>query len=491
MRRGKALIFELGRPGRVGFSLPQCDVPKQEVSQLIPPQMLRKETPDLPEVSEGEAVRHYVELSTRNHGVDSGFCPLGSCTMKYNPKVNEEIASLPGFTQLHPYQPENLSQGALGLLWEMEQLLAEITGMDRVTMQPVAGAHGELTGLMLIQAYHAQRGDKRTKVICPDSAHGTNPASATMAGFELVTIKSNARGLVDLEALKAALDEDVAALMLTNPNTLGLFEAEIKEIADAVHAVGGLLYYDGANLNAIMGYARPGDMGFDVVHLNLHKTFATPHGGGGPGSGPVGIKDSLAPFLPVPVVEKVGGKYCLNYDLPHSIGKVHGFYGNFNVIVKAYCYIRQMGAQGLKQASTDAVINANYLRHLLKDDYDLPKGGIPCKHEFVLSGRKQKKATGVTTADIAKRLLDFGIHPPTIYFPLIVEEALMIEPTETESKETLDRFVGVMKAIAREAETEPEKVKNAPHTTPVGRLDEVTAARNPVVIWERDLKWTP
>lgn len=486
MRREKALIFEMGRPGRVGFSLPQCDVPEKESSQLIPAQLLRESPPQLPEVSEGEAVRHYVELSTRNHGVDSGFYPLGSCTMKYNPKVNETIAALPGFSLLHPYQGEDLSQGALGLLWETEQLLAELTGMDYVTMQPAAGAHGELTGLLLIQAYHSSRGEKRTKVICPDSAHGTNPASAAMAGFDLVTVKSNERGLVDLDALKEVLDEDVAGLMLTNPNTLGLFEAEIKEIAAAVHAVGGLLYYDGANLNAIMGYSRPGDMGFDVVHLNIHKTLGTPHGGGGPGSGPVGIKKSLAPFLPVPVVEKGADAYHLNYDLPETIGKVHGFYGNFNVVVKAYSYIRQMGAEGLKQASTDSVINANYLRHLLKEDYYLPHDEIPCKHEFVISALWQKKATGVGAADIAKRLLDFNIHPPTVYFPLIVEEALMIEPTETESKETLDRFVAIMKQIAREAETEPEKIKGAPLTTPVGRLDEVTAARNPIIAWKRE-----
>lgn len=485
MRKEKALIFELGSSGREGFSLPASDVPEQDLADLIPPSFLRETAPDLPEVSEGEAVRHYVELSRRNFGVDNGFYPLGSCTMKYNPKINEDVAALPGFAQVHPYLPKELSQGALQVLYELDQYLSEITGMDRVTVQPAAGAHGELTGLMLIRAYHNNRGNNRTTVICPDSAHGTNPASAAMAGFKVLTIPSNDKGLVDLEALKAALDEDVAALMLTNPNTLGLFEVDIHEIADLVHQVGGLLYYDGANLNAVMGHARPGDMGFDVVHLNLHKTFSTPHGGGGPGSGAVGVKKELIPFLPVPVVEKEQDRYTLSYDVPLSIGKVQGFYGNFGTALKAYTYIRQMGGRGLRQASSDAVLNANYVRHLLKDAYLLPHGDGPCKHEFVLSAKNFKDKYGVRTLDIAKRLIDYGVHPPTVYFPLIVDEGLMIEPTETESKQTLDEFVQVMKAIAKEAATDPESVLSAPHTTVVGRLDEVKAARHLVLRREK------
>ncbi|NMA55726.1 MAG: aminomethyl-transferring glycine dehydrogenase subunit GcvPB [Firmicutes bacterium] len=481
MRREKALIFELGSPGREGFSLPASDVPEREPADLIPSTFLRERAPDLPQVSEGEAVRHYVELSRRNFGVDSGFYPLGSCTMKYNPKINEDVAALPGFAQLHPYQPEELSQGMLQMLYELDQYLAELTGMDRVTVQPAAGAQGELTGLMLIRAYHEHRGDKRRTVICPDSAHGTNPASAAMSGYKVLEIPSTKQGLVDVKALEEALDEDVAALMLTNPNTLGLFEVDIPKIAELVHKVGGLLYYDGANLNAIMGHARPGDMGFDVVHLNLHKTLSTPHGGGGPGSGAVGVKKDLVPFLPVPVVEKVQDKYSLNYDLPHSIGKVQGFYGNVGVALKAYTYMLQMGAAGLKQASSDAVLNANYVRHLLKNDYWLPHDYGPCKHEFVLSAKNLKDKYGVRTLDIAKRLIDHGVHPPTVYFPLIVDEALMIEPTETESKQTLDEFIEVMKAIAKEAATNPEVVLEAPHTSVVGRLDEVKAARQLVL----------
>ncbi|HKM39735.1 MAG TPA: aminomethyl-transferring glycine dehydrogenase subunit GcvPB [bacterium] len=481
MRPEKALIFELGSPGREGFSLPASDVPRQDLAELLPPKCLRTKGLDLPQVSEGEAVRHYVELSRRNFGVDSGFYPLGSCTMKYNPKINEEIASLAGFARTHPYQPERLSQGALQMLYEIDEGLSELTGMERVTVQPAAGAQGELTGLMLIRAYHEHRGDKRTTVICPDSAHGTNPASAAMAGYKVVEIPSTEKGLVDLDALKAALDEDVAALMLTNPNTLGLFEVDIHKIAQLVHEVGGLLYYDGANLNAVMGHARPGDMGFDVVHLNLHKTLSTPHGGGGPGSGAVGVKKELVPFLPVPVVEKKQDDYFLNYDLPLTIGKVQGFYGNFGVALKAYVYMRQLGADGLKDASSYAVLNANYVRHLLKDDYWLPHDYGPCKHEFVLSAKNLKDKYGVRTLDIAKRLIDHGVHPPTVYFPLIVDEALMIEPTETESQQTLDEFVAAMKAIAREAASDPEVVLSAPHTSVVGRLDEVKAARHLVL----------
>ncbi len=486
MRKEQALLFELGAPGRRGCSLPQPDVPLKPLSELLPAKMQRQIPLGLPELSEGELVRHYTALSTRNHGVDSGFYPLGSCTMKYNPKVNEEVARLPGFASLHPCQPVGSIQGALELLHRAESLLAEITGMARITFQPAAGAHGELLGMMLIHAYHESRNDQRKTVLIPDSAHGTNPASAVMAGYEIKEVPSDERGLVDLKALRAALDSSVAALMLTNPNTLGLFEKDILEIAAAVHDAGGLLYYDGANLNAIMGHARPGDMGFDVVHLNLHKTFATPHGGGGPGSGPVGVKAHLAPFLPLPQVEHGEKGYFWNEDLPLSIGKVHGFYGNFGVIVKAYTYMVMMGAAGLRQAASDAVLNANYLMERLKKSYVLPYDRR-CMHEFVLSARDQKKK-GVSAGDIAKALLDYGFHPPTVYFPLIVEEALMVEPTETESKETLDRFAEVMEEIARLAEEEPARLTSAPHTTPVGRLDEVRAARNPRVCWDGDKK---
>jgi len=484
---GKKLIFELSKPGRVAYSLPEPDVPAIEPEEVLPEELLRDEPPELPEVSEPDLVRHYIELSRRNYGVDNGFYPLGSCTMKYNPKVHEDVARLPGFARIHPYQPEETVQGALQLMYELQQYLAEITGMDRVTLQPAAGAQGEWTGLMMIRAYHESRGDTgRNKVIVPDSAHGTNPASATVAGFQAVTVPSDERGLVDVEALRAAVGEDTAALMLTNPNTLGLFEREIQEIADIVHQAGGLLYYDGANANAILGIARPGDMGFDVVHLNLHKTFTTPHGGGGPGAGPVGVKKELAPFLPVPVVEKGEDGYYLKEDLPQSIGRGKGFYGNFGILVRAYAYIRTMGPDGLRRVSENAVLNANYVMRKLAPYFDLPYPQH-CKHEFVLSGKRQKKL-GVRTLDMAKRLLDFGIHPPTIYFPLIVEECLMIEPTETESKETLDRFIDAMIQIAREAEENPERVQEAPTATVVKRLDEVTAARKPVLRWEKNEK---
>ena len=483
---GKAdmpLIFERSKPGRVAYSLPEPDVPEASVTACIPAHLLRRVPAELPEVSEPDLIRHYTELSRRNHGIDNGFYPLGSCTMKYNPKVNEDVARLPGFAHVHPLQPEEMVQGALELMWHLQEYLAEITGMDAVTLQPAAGAHGEWTGLMMIRAYHEARGEKRTKVIVPDSAHGTNPASATVAGMQTVTIPSDARGLVDLEALKRAVDENTAALMLTNPNTLGLFEEDILEIAKIVHDVGGLLYYDGANANAILGIARPGDMGFDVVHLNLHKTFTTPHGGGGPGAGPVGVKKDLIPFLPVPVVVKEGDRYRLDYDRPQSIGRVKGFYGNFGMLVRAYAYIRTMGPDGLRQVSECAVLNANYLMRRLAPYFDLPYDRH-CKHEFVLSGRRQKKL-GVRTLDMAKRLLDFGFHPPTIYFPLIVDECLMIEPTETEAKETLDAFADAMIQIAKEAEENPDLVLNAPHTTVVKRLDEVTAARKPILRWQK------
>lgn len=479
-KHDKALIFELSAEGRVGYSLPACDVPEAPLDELIPAKLRRQTPAALPEVYEVDVIRHYTALSRRNFGVDNGFYPLGSCTMKYNPKINEDVARFPGFAKIHPYQPEASIQGALELLYTLQRDLAEITGMDRVTLQPAAGAHGEWTGLMMIRAYHEARGERRTKVIVPDSAHGTNPASATVAGFDTITIPSNGKGLVDLDALRGAVGPDTAALMLTNPNTLGLFEEHIAEIAAIVHEAGGLVYYDGANANAIMGITRPGDMGFDVVHLNLHKTMSTPHGGGGPGAGPVGVKAKLIPYLPAPIVDRRSdGTYYLNGDLPESIGRVKSFYGNFGILVRAYTYTRTLGPDGLRRVSEDAVLNANYLMRRLAPHYDVAFDRH-CKHEFVLSGRRQKKQ-GVRTLDIAKRLLDFGYHPPTIYFPLNVEECIMIEPTETESKETLDAFAETMIRIAREAEETPELVINAPYTTVVKRLDETLAARRPVL----------
>lgn len=480
----QALIFESSTPGRIGYSLPEMDVPELDLEGLLPEGYLRSEEPELPEVSELDIMRHYTALSRRNHGVDSGFYPLGSCTMKYNPKINENVARFNGFAHVHPLQDESSVQGALELLYDLQEHLIEITGMDEVTLQPAAGAHGEWTGLMMIRAYHEANGDlKRTKVIVPDSAHGTNPASATVAGLETITVKSNENGLVDLDDLKRVVGEDTAALMLTNPNTLGLFEENIVEMAEIVHAAGGKLYYDGANLNAVLSKARPGDMGFDVVHLNLHKTFTGPHGGGGPGSGPVGVKADLIPFLPKPVITKRGEEYVFDYDRPQSIGRVKPYYGNFGINVRAYTYIRSMGPDGLKAVTEYAVLNANYMMRRLAEYYDLPFDKH-CKHEFVLSGRRQKKL-GVRTLDIAKRLLDFGYHPPTIYFPLNVEECIMIEPTETESKETLDSFVDIMIQIAKEAEENPEIVQEAPHTTVVGRMDEATAARKPILKYQK------
>jgi glycine dehydrogenase subunit 2 len=480
----QSLIFELSKPGRVGYSIPELDVPEVNVESIIPSDYLRTEEPELPEVSELQIVRHYTALSNRNHGVDSGFYPLGSCTMKYNPKINEDVARFPGFANIHPLQDEETVQGAMEMMYRLQTSLAEITGMDEVTLQPAAGAHGEWTGLMMIRAYHEANGDfNRTKVIVPDSAHGTNPASATVAGFESITVKSDERGLVDLEDLKRVVDQDVAALMLTNPNTLGLFEEHILEMAKIIHEAGGKLYYDGANANAILGFARPGDMGFDVVHLNLHKTFTGPHGGGGPGSGPVGVKADLIPFLPKPVLVKEDDVYKFEYNRPQSIGRVKPFYGNFGINVRAFTYIMTMGPDGLHQVSENAVLNANYMMRRLEPHFDLPFTQH-CKHEFVLSGRRQKKL-GVRTLDIAKRLLDFGYHPPTIYFPLSVEEAIMIEPTETESKETLDEFIEKMIQIAKEAEETPELVQEAPHTTVVKRLDEATAARKPILKYSK------
>ncbi|PAE24260.1 aminomethyl-transferring glycine dehydrogenase subunit GcvPB [Bacillus sp. 7894-2] len=483
-KEDQPLIFELSTEGRIGYSLPEMDIPEIDLGELLPEGYLREEEPELPEVSELDIMRHYTALSNRNHGVDSGFYPLGSCTMKYNPKINENVARFNGFAHLHPLQDESSVQGALELMYDLQEHLIEITGMDEVTLQPAAGAHGEWTGLMMIRAYHEANGDtKRTKVVVPDSAHGTNPASATVAGFETVTVKSDENGLVDLEDLRRVVGEDTAALMLTNPNTLGLFEENILEMAEIVHNAGGKLYYDGANLNAVLSKARPGDMGFDVVHLNLHKTFTGPHGGGGPGSGPVGVKADLIPYLPKPVLVKKGDQYEFDYDRPQSIGRVKPYYGNFGINVRAYTYIRTMGPDGLKAVTENAVLNANYMMRRLEPFFDLPFDRH-CKHEFVLSGKRQKKL-GVRTLDIAKRLLDFGYHPPTIYFPLNVEECIMIEPTETESKETLDAFVDAMIQIAKEAEENPEIVQEAPHTTVIGRLDETMAARKPVLRYQK------
>lgn len=472
MKKVNQTVFEQSRPGRVGYSLPESDVPVK----TLPSQLARKEPARLPEISELQLMRHYTRLSHDNFGVENGFYPLGSCTMKYNPKINEVIARLEGFAHIHPLQPAQTTQGALQLMYELQEDLKVITGMDGVSLQPAAGAHGEWTGLMMVRAYHKQNGEtNRTKVLVPDSAHGTNPSSANIAGYDVVSIPTTEAGLVDLDALRAKVGEDTAALMLTNPNTLGLFEKDIVEIADIVHEAGGLLYYDGANLNAIMAKTSPGLMGFDIVHLNLHKTFSTPHGGGGPGAGPVGVKAHIIPFLPVPRIVKEDNGFVLKEDEPLSIGRVKGYYGNFGVLVRAYTYIRTMGPIGLRKVSEGAVLHANYLAKRLQAAYDLPYDEV-CKHEFVLSGKNQKKL-GVRTLDIAKRLLDYGFYAPTVYFPLIVEEAIMIEPTETESKETLDEFVEVMLQIATEAKEHPELVQQAPHHKSVRRLDETRAAR--------------
>lgn len=474
------LLFELSSPGRKGYSLPEVDVPLMP----LPEEYLRGDLP-LPEVSEIDVVRHFTRLSQLNLCIDTAFYPLGSCTMKYNPKVNEEVARFAGFAQLHPYQDEATVQGALQLMYELQTYLGEISGLPFVSLQPAAGAHGELTGMLMIRAYHLRRGDEgRNVVLVPDSAHGTNPATATMCGSRVVTVRSDARGNIDVEELARLANHQTAGLMLTNPNTLGLFEEHILEVAEIIHRAGGLIYCDGANMNALLGIAKPGDLGADVLHFNLHKTFSTPHGGGGPGGGATVVREELAPYLPVPIVAKdeAEGRYYLDYERPFSIGRVRSFYGNFGVMVKAYSYIRSLGGKGLREVSENAVLNANYLLYRLKEAYDLPFDR-PCMHECVLSGQKQARK-GVRTLDIAKRLIDYGFHPPTIYFPLIVREALMIEPTETESRETLDAFAKAMLAIAREAEVDPELVKLAPHTAPVTRLDEVTAARKPNLIWE-------
>ncbi len=481
-KKEEPLIFEKSRRGRTAVAPPAPDVP---ISASIPERFLRTEASwdGFPEISEPDIVRHFTRLSEMNFGVDSGFYPLGSCTMKYNPKINEEACRLPGFSTLHPFEPEEMTQGALSLMYELEAYLCEIAGMDAVTLQPSAGAHGELCGLLVMAEYFKDKGRPRTKIIIPDTAHGTNPASAHLAGFKVVPVKSEGRGVLSAEAIRAVMDKDTAALMLTNPNTLGLFERNIKEIAGIVHKKGGLVYCDGANLNALMGIMRPGDMGVDVIQLNLHKTFSTPHGGGGPGSGPVGVKKHLGKYLPRPRIKKKGKRYTLDHECPKSIGALKAFYGNFAVLVRAYTYIRRMGRDGLKKASTIAVLNANYIKERLKGTYHLPFDET-CMHECVFSDKLQTPF-GITTLDIAKRLIDYGFHPPTIYFPLVVPGAIMIEPTETESLETLDEFIDAMKAIAVEARENPSLLKDAPQNAPISRVDETRAAREP------RLKWTP
>jgi len=478
--RPEALLIELSRPGTPGHQLPALDVP---VTDDLEPQLLRSDL-RVPELGELDVVRHFTHLAQRNFSIDSVFYPLGSCTMKYNPKVNEDVARLAGIARIHPMQPDETVQGALQVMFELQNLLAAITGFRTATLQPAAGAQGELAGMLMMRAYHHDRGDtRRDKVLVPDSAHGTNPATAAMCGFRTVTIASDRQGDVDLNALRQELDDTVVGLMLTNPNTLGLFEKQLREVTSAVHQAGGLVYGDGANLNAILGVVKPADMGFDCLHINVHKTFSTPHGAGGPGAGPVAVGDKLEPYLPVPVVvQRSDLSYALDYDRPKSIGRLKGYQGHFGILARGYTYIRMHGAAGLRAISETAVLNANYLRALLKDVYDLAYDRT-CMHEFVLSGRRQKQANGVRTLDIAKRLIDFSIHPPTIYFPLIVDEAIMIEPTETESKTTLDEFAAVMRQIAQECQLEPETVLHAPRTQVVGRLDEVTAARKPILRW--------
>jgi glycine dehydrogenase subunit 2 len=470
-------IYEKSQPGRRGLAIPKPDLPVPEV----PPELARREPPRLPELAEPEVLRHFTELSTRNFGVDTGFYPLGSCTMKYNPRVNERVVGLPGFRDLHPLADEDQIQGALELEWELQEILREVSGLDAVSLQPAAGSQGELTGLLLFRAYFDSigQGEQRRKIVIPDTAHGTNPASVTMAGYELAAVKTDARGNIDLDDLRGKVDEHTAGLMLTNPSTLGLFDENIEAVRDVFHGAGALMYYDGANLNAVCGISRPGDMGFDVVHINLHKTFSQPHGGGGPGGGPIAVRTSLEPFLPVPLVVKDGDRFRLDFDRPQSIGKVRAFTGPFGVFVRSYAFMRAWGP-ALREMSEVAVLNANYLLARLKDAYDLPFDRL-CMHEFVLSARNLKREHGITATDVAKRLMDFDFHPPTVYFPLVVSEALMIEPTETEAKETLDAFVEAMVTIAEEAASDPEQLRSAPHHRPVERLDEVRAAKQLVV----------
>ncbi len=481
-------IFELSSPGRRGYSFPPLDVPPVDPVEIFGEDQVRGEAPDFPELTEPEVVRHFTRLAEMNHHVDRGFYPLGSCTMKYNPKVNEDVAQLPGFTRLHPEADEAHSQGALALMHNLATHLAAISGMDEVSLQPPAGASGELAGMLIVRAYHTDRGNPRSKVIVPDSAHGTNPASLTLAGYEAVEIKSDSSGRVDVDELRRIVDSETAAIMITNPNTLGVFESRIAEIIEIVHGVGGLVYMDGANLNALLGIVRPGEIGFDLMHFNLHKTFSSPHGGGGPGSGPIGVTSKLVDYLPYPVIARDearsrGVEYYPDYERPKSIGKVHGVYGNFLVMVKAYAYILTLGPGGLRRVAENALLNANYLQRKLEGHYELPFKGY-CQHEFVLSASRQKEY-GVKALDVAKRLLDFGVHAPTVYFPLIVSEALMIEPTETESKRSLDHFIRVMIDIARESESNPEIVTGAPSRTPVSRLDEVRASKDLDVSWRR------
>jgi glycine dehydrogenase subunit 2 len=472
------LLFESSSPGRSGFSWPE----ERAASQTIPASFLRDEIADFPELGELEVLRHFTRLSQRNFAIESQFYPLGSCTMKYNPKINEVAARLAGFAQVHPLAPVEFLQGAMELLYDLERMLIEISGMDAISLQPSAGAQGELTGLMLIRAYLTERGNPRKKIIVPDTAHGTNPASSTLCGYEVVQISSNSRGVIDPLTLEEAMDEEVAALMITNPNTLGLFERDIEAIAEVTHSKGGLVYLDGANLNALMGVAKPGHMGVDLLHMNLHKTFSTPHGGGGPGAGPVAVKDKLRDYLPIPRIVKQNGAFEWLEDSPKSIGRVRSFFGNFGILVRAYTYILSLGGDGLEEASRMALLNANYIRKKLEKSYQIAYNE-PCMHECIFTDRLQHKY-GVSTLDIAKRLLDYGFHPPTIYFPLVVSGALMIEPTETETPETLDAFVEAMLAIAREAKENPDLVKNAPYSTPVRRLDEARAARKPILRWE-------
>ena len=479
-------LFDVSDEGKrcTGFS--ESDVPVSELSNLIPANQLRDELPLLPRVSEPEIARHFARLAQDNYNLDAGFCPLGSCTMKYNPKVQEFVAAMPGWALLHPDTPSEHVQGALRMMWELEQWLAEIGGMDAASLQPPAGASGEFTCLRMFKAYHDSRGEGyRSHIIVPDTAHGTNPASVARCGYQATAIEAADDGRIDRTGLESALDDNVAAIMLTNPNTLGFFETDILQIADLVHSAGGLLYCDGANMNATMGCARPGDMGFDAMHFNLHKTFATPHGGGGPGAGPVAVKAHLVPFLPVPLIVKQGDKFDWDWNRPQSIGKVHGYYGNFLVAVRAYAYILSLGPEGLRRVSETAVLNANYVMEALAKTYDLPYPG-PCMHECVLSAQTITKQTGVRAVDIAKRLIDYGLHPPTIYFPLTIKEALMTEPTETESKATLDCFIEAMTQIANEAHRDPDSLRSAPHTTRVRRLDEVKAAREPRLRWRKE-----
>lgn len=476
------LLFEIGAPGRIGVELPELDVPERPMESLIPARHLRANLP-LPELSEPEVIRHYTRLSQRNFSIDSGFYPLGSCTMKYNPKINEEVARLAGFARIHPLQPARTVQGALEVMFEMQDILTEISGMEATSLQPAAGAHGEFLGLMLIQAYQKSIGQgSRDTILVPEAAHGTNPASAARCGYKIISVKSDNRGRVDIEHLKSLLGDHVAGFMLTNPNTLGLFEDRVSEICDFIHKSGGQVYCDGANMNALVGRARPGDMGFDVMHFNLHKTFSSPHGGGGPGSGPVSVKRHLIPFLPAPIVVKTDAGYDLEYDRPSAVGKIHGFYGSFLCILRSYVFIMYYGSARLNSISENAVLNANYIRVKLRDSYDIAYDGL-CMHECIFSLKRQQKDHGVKAIDVAKRLMDFGIHPPTMYFPLIVSEALMIEPTETESLQTLNRFIQVMEQIAQEIVECPETVRNAPTATPVRKLDEATAARTPCLCW--------